>query len=382
MANTFQNTTLVARDAAIEFHGSLVAAGMIPDRIEQKFAQRVGETVTVKKRPIMTANRHDGSGPFTTSDISEQSVDVSIAHRAYVKHKLTAQEMTFNVDDFTLQVVRPAMIALAQDVDLYLIHNILVPGFARNVAGTEGNSPSTLAHLAAAWKTMFESELAPAGSSGILNSTAAANFLQLQQFINRDYGEEKPRALRYAMFSQIYEMNLYASNQAATQDRGYVTGTVLTDGTPTLASSTLHVDGFTAATGTTKKGCRFTVAGDTTVYTLTADATISGNECDFSITPTVSADLVTAGDGAALTFKAACQENVIFHPDAVARALIAPVPQTGNPSSVGEFEGISLRVTRESTINNDDTGDGEYILFDVFVGGNVIVPEGGCLLQG
>ena len=382
MSNVFENTSLVARDAAIELHGALTATALIPDKVEDSFAQKVGDTVSVKKRPIMTANRHTGSGAFQTSDISEDAVDVEIQHRSYIKHKLTAQERTFEIDDFTLQVVRPAMLAIAQDVDLWFIHNVLIEGFARNVAGTEGTNPSTLAHLAAGWKTMFDSKLDPKGAKGIVNSTAAANFIQLDQFISKDYGDEKTQGLRYAILSVIYGLDLYPSTSAATQSRGYITGTVVTDGTPVLGASTLHVDGFSAATGTMTRGTRFTVAGDTEVYTLTADATIAGSEVTLAITPVVTSDLVATDTDSSLTFKSAMTENVLFHPDAVARALVPPMPQSANPSSISDFEGVGIRVTLESTINNDDTGDGDYILFDVFVGGEVIVPEGGCILQG
>ena len=385
MANVFQNTSLVVRDAAIEFHGALVAAALIPDKIETAFTnKKVGQTVNVKKRPIMTANRHTGSGAFTTSDIVEESVAVTIAHRSYVKHKLTAAERTYNIDDFTTQVTRPAMIALAQDVDLFLVHNCLIPGFARNVAGSEGSDPAALSDLAEAWKKLFDSKLDPKGSVGVLDSQAAANLLQLDSFISKDYGDEKPAGLRQAILAQIYNMNLYPSTTAATQELGDTAGTVLTNGAPVLGASTLAIDGFTDQTGSLWKGVRFTVAGDSTTYTVTSET--SDNACTagavtVSITPVVTSDLVSAGDGAAVTFKTACKENVAFHPDAVARAIIAPEPFMAMPSDVAEFEGLSIRASFESTMNNDDTGDGDYVLFDCYVGANVLVPEGGVIIQ-
>jgi len=386
MANVFNNTELVVRDAAIELHGALVAAALVPDQIETAFTTRkVGQTVNVTKRPIMTANRHTGTGAFTTSDVTEVSVPVKLVFRSYVKHKLTAAEKTFEIDDFNIQVVRPAMVAIAQDLDLYLIHNVLIPGFARNVAGTEGVQPSTLAHLAAAWKLMFDSKLDPKSSAGILDSTTAASFLQLDQFINKDYGDEKPNGLRNAILATIYQTALYPSTTAATQGLGDTGGTVLTHGTPVLAATTLVLDGFTVQAGEVWKGARFTVAGDTQIYTViseTADNTAASGAATLSIYPAVSADLVIADDGALVTWKTAMPENVIFHPDAVARAIIAPEPFAAMPSSVGEFEGLSIRTSLESTMNNDDTGDGDYILFDTYLGANVIVEEGGVILQG
>jgi hypothetical protein len=74
--------------------------------------------------------------------------------------------------------------------------------------------------------------------------------------------------------------------------------------------------------------------------------------------------------------------DVIFNPAATAKVIIAPEPQVGNPSSVQSYEGISVRVTTESSINDATSGDAEWILFDVFVGGRVLVPNAGVVMQG
>jgi hypothetical protein len=295
-----------------------------------------------------------------------------------VKHRLTAQERLFSIDDFALQVTRPAMLAIAQDIDLWLTHNVLAPGFARNLVGTDGNEASTLAHLAAAWKKLFDNKATNGQVTGLLTSATAANFLQLTQFISKDYGDSRPSALANAMFSPIYNMDLYPVNAAGSLDRGDVAGTVLVKGASQTGAS-LIVDGFTAATGTVKAGTRFTVNGDTTVYTVTADAAIAGNEATLSLDQSLAA---SPADNAAVTFKAAAKENIVFNPDATARVLIAPEPQWGNPSSVGVFEGISIRTTFESTINDATSGDAEWVLYDVFVGGKVLVAAGGVVMQG
>lgn len=379
MPNVFQNSSIVARDAAIELHGNLKAAGVMPGKHEQQFAQKVGQTINVKCRPVMSAGRHTGSGAFNTSDITESLVPVSIAHRAYIKHRLTAQEKTFNMDDFALQVTRPAMLALAQDIDLFLVHGVLAPGFARNMAGTDGVSPSTLAHLAAAWKILFDNKATNGMCTGLINSTAAAAFLQLTQLISKDYGDARTQALAQALFSPVYGMDIYPVQSAAVLDRGDIAGVVTISGQTVVGASTISLKAFTAAAGTVKAGTRFTVAGNTTVYTVVADAVIAGNAAVVSVVPVVAAQ---SGNDAAIAVKAAAQENVIFNPDATAKVLIAPEPQVSNPSSVGVFEGISIRTTFESTINDATSGDAEFVLFDVFVGGSVLVPQGGVLLQG
>lgn len=379
MPNVFQHTSVVARDAAIELHGALRAAGAMPGKHEAQFAQKVGQTINVKVRPVMSANRHTGSGAFSNSDITEGVVPVTIQHRSYVKHKLTAQERTFSIDDFALQVTRPAMLAIAQDVDLFLTHGVLAPGFARYLVGTDGNEASTLAHLAAAWKMLFDNKATNGKVTGLLTSATAASFLQLTQFTSKDYGDSRPAALANALFSPVYGMDLYPVSAAGSLDRGDVAGTVKVKTTVAAGQTAIVLKGLTAATGTIKAGARFTIAGDNTVYTVTGDAAIAGNEATVSVYPALA---VLQDEDDAITFKAAAKENIIFNPDATARVLIAPEPQLGNPSSVGSFEGISIRTTFESSINDAATGDAEYVLYDVFVGGKVLVPQGGVLMQG
>ena len=379
MANIFKNTSLVARDASIELHGSLRAAGLIPGKHEEKFANKVGDKIKVKTRPIMTAGRHT-SGPFNVSDISEGEVELAVQHRSYVKHKLTGKEKTFNVDEFTLQVVRPAMLAIAQDVDMFLTKNVLVRGFARYAVGTAGNEASTLAHLAAAWQKLFDNKgISEAQmAAGLLTSATAANFLQLDAFVKNPQTPGQNQTLQKGMFSPVYNMQLWPVQSAGTQDRGDIAGTILINGAA-QSGKTITVDGFTSATGTVNAGTRLTIAGDTTVYTVVEDAAIEGNAASLVLDQALVA---TPSDDGVVTIKSALKENVIFNPDAVARLLIAPAPLQALPSEVASFEGISIRTTFESTTGDASSGDADYVLFDVFVGGRVLVPAGGVVMQG
>ena len=84
-----------------------------------------------------------------------------------------------------------------------------------------------------------------------------------------------------------------------------------------------------------------------------------------------------ATDGAAITFEAAGYSNIIYHPYAVAGAIVAPQPLAMG-SAVESFNGVSIRVSMDSSI----TSLADSIVYDVFVGCRVIQPEGGCLVAG
>lgn len=67
-------------------------------------------------------------------------------------------------------------------------------------------------------------------------------------------------------------------------------GAPLTQGAGTIGDKQITIDGFTAGAGTLGEGDQFTITGDTTIYTLVADATIAGNQATINLKP----PLVTA----------------------------------------------------------------------------------------
>lgn len=393
MANILKYTSLVARDSAILLRKSLKAASVMPGEIVGRaFATKVGQEIEVKTRSMMTATRHYGSGPFTVSDISQPTTGVKIGYRAVVKHKLTAAEKTFELDDFTATVVQPAMIALAEDIDLFLTHGVLAPQFARHVTGTDGNDASTLEHIANAWQKMFE--LKNSGQFvGLLTPTTAAKFLQLQTLTSRDYADNLA-TIRQALFNPVYNMDFFPVQNCSSIARGDTGGgaAIQVSGTQAAGATALTITGITSVTGFLRVGTRFTIAGDTTVYTVipaTTAITMSAlNDIyDYAVAAPMTVNIypalaAQATSTAVITIKAAAKENVIFAPDATAKVIIAPEPQIGNPSAVESFEGLSVRVTYESTINDVETGDAEYVQFDTYVGGKVLVPDCGLLMQG
>lgn len=67
-------------------------------------------------------------------------------------------------------------------------------------------------------------------------------------------------------------------------------GAPLLQGAGTAGDKQLTIDGFTAASETLKTGDQFVLTGDTTIYTLVSDASISANQATISIEPPLSAN--------------------------------------------------------------------------------------------
>jgi len=375
MANTFITPTMVARDAAITLHDRLITGDLVTRDKERMFtASKVGDTVPVTVPPILVANEFTGT--TTPQDITETSVNLELEHHYEATGTITSKQSSLELSDFTRLVTVPSMDAIMDAIDDYFITQI-ARGFTSHCAGTRGTQPSSKAHILAANKILKDNKVKSMDRIGLISTTAEASFMALNEFVSADYGQDGTRGLREAYLTRRYGVDWFVDANSGTQERGDVAGTVLTNGIPVLGASTLAIDGFTAATGDLYEGAAFTVAGDTTEYALTADASITGNAATVSITPVVSADLVAAGDGAAVTFLSAVTENMIYNKGAVAGAIVAPTPLRIG-SAVESYRGISVRATfSSSTVTLSD-----QVVFDVFCGCQVIQPVGGVILQG
>lgn len=388
MANTFLTSSFVlnaAQDAALILSANLVASNLVSRQFEDRLGGGVptvgpsGGSVVVKVISADTANtqnHRNNPTSLSVSDVTETSVTVDALHYIYVKKKLNTKEKTFELDDFTRKYTMPAMVGIANAVDQFMIRKI-AGGFARNLSGTAGTAPSTTAHILAARKVMQDNLVPLAPRVALIGTAAEMNFLGLDQFVNRNYGEDGATSLRQAALSTRYGINWFVDQNVGTFDYGYTTGTLLANGAGSPGGTSISIDGFTASGGTLNEGTRFTVAGDATVYTTTADVDVDSNAVSVGITPAI----VTGwADNAAVTLATAYTEDVIFHPGMVAGAIIAPAPMMVN-SQVAQYDGLSVRVTFDST-TSDSVGAADFVLFDVYVGCKVIRPEGGVVLQG
>lgn len=370
MPNEFLTPSAIVRDASILAADRLIAGNLVSRSTEATFAEKVGDSVKVTVPPILTASEFEGS--TTAQDAQQSEVDVTIEKHLYVRVDLTTKQKTMQLDDFTKNVTVPAVTALGDKIDQYFIRKI-AGGFSRNLTGTAGTAPSTAAHIIAGRKILVDNRVRNDGRIALIGSTAEANFLNLAEFKSRDYGDDAPVGLRNAILADRYGLRFVVDPNSGTFNFGDTAGTVLVNGGSQTGASVV-VDGFTAATGTVYAGTRFSIAGNSTTYTVIADATIAGNAATLVLDQSLAA---SPSDNAAVTFKTAHTSDVIYHPAAVAGAIIAPSPLMVN-SAIQTFNGLSLRVSMSSsTASLSDS-----IVYDVYVGSKVIQATGGTIFQG
>jgi len=342
MANTFITPSDVVRDANLILKDDLIAANLVNRSVEQRFAKKVGDTVTVKVPPTIAASEF--SSTTSAADVTETSTDVVLDKHFYVRADLTSDELLLELDDFNTVVTMPAMRGLVRAIDNECIAKI-AGGFSRNISGTAGTSPSTHAHMLAAEKTIFDNRGNTDLLVALISSTVHASFAQLNIFTSSDFGQDKPNGLRSNSLGKVSNINFFRSPNVGTIDFGDVAGTPALSAAGTAGDATVAIDGLTAATGTIKEGARFTIAGTATVYTVTADATIASNAATLAITPVLSAN---EDEDDVLTFETEQTEDVVYNPGAVAGAII-PGPAMSNNAATSFIDGIGLRIISDTS---------------------------------
>lgn len=377
MGNTFITPTMVARDAAIASAERLVVGNLVSRDKEKMFtASKVGDEIQVTVPPAVT-DADEFTGSTSASDQTEIEVGVKLEKHFYKRIDLTSKQKSLELSDFTRLVTVPAVTGIMDSVDKYILRNMQV--FRRNLTGTVGNRPSTMAHIAAATKKLNDLRVTKMGRIALIDTTVEESFSQLSQFQSQDYGPDAPAGLREAILGRRYGFNFQTDVNAGAFVRSAaandIAGTVLVDGTVAAGGTTLHIDGITSTTGTIYAGTVFTVAGDATRYVVRKDAAIAANEVDLLIYPALAAQ---ATNEAAITFEAAGYSNLVYHPAAVAAAIVAPTPLAGGNSVVQSFNGVSLRVSMDSSIVTLS----DSIVYDVYVGARVVQPDGGALFCG
>lgn len=381
MSNVFVTPTAVAEDAAVALSNRLVVGNLISRSTEDVFADKVGDTVTVSIPPVFD-DADEFTGTTETTAIVQGAVALPLEKHLYRSVKLTTKQRSLQLNDFSNTVTVPVMTGISASIDRYMLRK-MSGGFRRNVAGTVANRPSTLAHVGAGQKALDDAWMPQLGRIGLTDSTVKQSLAQLAQFSSRDYVDNN--ALNAAMgmngispdnpMQHVWSVSNNATwvldPHMGAFDRGDIAGSVTA--TKTAGQSTIALAAFTEATGVIREGTSFTAADDTTRYTVTEDATIAGNAATVKVYPAVT----DTGSTKAVTFEGAGFQNMLYLPNTVAGAIVAPSVM-GDGQAVATYNGVTVRVSMGFSTETL----AHSIVFDVLVGCKVIQPNGGVIVAG
>ena len=414
MANNLLTISKITNEALMVLENELTFTSEVDRNYDDQFAvvgAKIGNTVNVRK-----PGRFIGTtGPaLNVEDFNETSVPVTLSTQFHVDTQFTTQDLSLSLDMFSDRVLKPAIAAIANKIDRDGMSMATLQ--TANIVGTAGTPPTGLITYLTAG-AYLDSEGAPRDGrrSCIVEPFTSATIVDSlkglfvpQEAIGDQYRKglmgRDSAGMNWKMdqnvVSQTFGSNsttTVTASVATTTATGFLTSgwaststislTAANTGTMNLnAGDTITIDGVFAvnpqnrqAYGTNKLRnfvvkSTVAIASGSTVSVVVSPAVITAGQFQNVSIPTTSA---TAAVTQFNKIGTVSPQNIIMHRNAFTLA-VADLELPEGVHFAGRASdkeiGLSMRVVRQYTINNDSIPT----RLDVLYGWAPLYPELAC----
>jgi len=409
MANTLITPSIIAKEALMQLENNLVMGNLVHRAYRNEFV-KVGSSISIRK-PVKFTVGTSADISSSINDVKESTVTFTVDRQRNVSWLFSSSDLTLTIEEYSERYIKPACIALANQVDAALC-GLYKDVF--NAAGTAGTTPNSYASLGAAAQKLDEFAVPRDNRRLVLNP--AANWSMADALKGLHMPNDVRGFVRKGLLGEIADMEIYMDQNIYTHTKGVATGTPLVcqasecggSGSATYvtanvtdSTSTLYTDGWTAGTtGILKAGDIITIAGVYAVnpvnkqstgslqqFVVTADADSGASTGPAALT--VSPAIVTSGayqtvtaapaNNAAITVVGSHAANLAFHKNAFGLVTVPLELPDGAAFKAREtYKGLSIRVIKDYNITTDQ----ETIRLDILFGVKCIYPELACRLLG
>lgn len=213
MANTFLTPDIIAREALMQLRNNAVMAQLVHRDYSSEFAGAVGDTISIKK-PASFVAKEFGS-EIELQDATEGSIDVKLDKFLDVSFAVTSKEMTLDIDDFSQQLLIPAMQAFADKIDKYLLG--LASGVTNNVSYTIG-SGTVRDTIVDARKFLTDNAVPLTNRSFVFGGNMEADLLKTDLFTSAEKVGDEGTALREASLGRKFGLDMYTDQNVTNVD--------------------------------------------------------------------------------------------------------------------------------------------------------------------
>jgi hypothetical protein len=408
MSNNLLTISKITNEALMVLENEVTFTGQVDRNYDDQFAvvgAKIGSTVNVR-RP----GRFIGvTGPaLQVEDFNETSVPVTLSTQFHVDTQFTTQDLALSLDMFSDRVLKPGIAAIANKMDRDGL--ITAKNNTANIVGTAGTAPTGLiTYLTAA--AYLDSEGAPRDGrrSVIVEPFTSASIVDNLKGLFNPQTTISEQYTKGLMGRDSGGMNWYMDQNVVSQTFGSYATSVLSCNVSTATgflssgwaySSNITIGAATAA-ATLNQGDTFTIAGVFAVnpqnrqsygklrnFVVQSTTSIaSGGTATVTVVPAV----ITAGQFQNVTVTSSgsqtvtpfnntgvtSPQNILMHKNAFTMAcadleLPEGVHFAGRASD--KELGLSIRVVRQYTINNDSIPT----RLDVLYGWAPLYPELAC----
>ena len=408
MSNNLLTISKITNEALMVLENELTFTGQVDRNYDDQFAvvgAKIGQTVNVR-RP----GRFIGAtGPqLVVEDFNETSVPVTLSTQFQVSTQFTTQDLALSLDMFSDRILKPAIATVANKMDRDGL--LVAKNNTANIVGTAGTAPTGLiTYLTAA--AYLDSEGAPRDGrrSVTIEPFTSSTIVDSLKGLFVPTTQISSQYTKGLMGRDSGGMNWYMDQNVVSQTFGsYSTATLscnVTTATGFLStgwaySSNITI-GATSAAATLNQGDTFTIAG---VYAVnpqnrqsygklrnfvvqSTTAIGSGGTATVTVVPAVitggqfqNVSVTSTGSQTVTPFNntgIVSPQNILMHRNAFTLAcadleLPEGVHFAGRASD--KELGLSIRVVRQYTINNDSIPT----RLDVLYGWAPLYPELAC----
>jgi hypothetical protein len=411
MSNNLLTISMITNEALMVLENELTFSSEVDRNYDDQFAvsgAKIGNTLNVRRPGRFIGT----SGPaLNVEDFNETSVPVTLSTQFHVDTQFTTQDLALSLDQFSDRVLKPAVAAVANKIDFDGL--TMAKNSTANIVGTAGTPPSSLLTYLTAG-AYLDSEGAPRDGrrSCIVEPFTGATIVDSlkglfvpsdvigKQFQKGMMGRDSA-GMNWKMDQNIVNQTFGSYSDTLSTNTTTFTGS-LTSGWAQTSSITLVSSGGTAGL---KQGDVIQIAGVYAVNPQNRSAYGSGKLRNFVVTADVT---VASGGGTSVTVSPAIItggqfQNVTIIGSTSTTAVVTPFNKSGTVSpqnivmhknaftlATADLElpdgvvfagrasdrelGLSLRVVRQYTINNDSIPT----RVDVLYGWAPLYPELAC----
>ena len=420
MANTLLTISKITNEALMVLENELTFTSEVDRNYDDQFAvvgAKIGATVNVR-RP----GRFIGTtGPaLNVEDLNETSVPVTLGTQFHVDTQFTTQDLALSLDMFSDRILKPAVAAIANKIDFDGTTTAALN--TANIVGTAGTPPTGLYTYLSA-QAYLDSEGAPRDGrrSCIVEPFTSATIVDSLKGLFVPTAEISSQYTKGLMGRDSGGMNWKLDQNIVSQTFGNFSASTVTASVATTtatgflnsgwaSSSTITLTAANTGTINLNAGDTFTIAG---VYATnpqnrqpygtnklrsfvvkSAVSVASGSSVSVTVSPAViyggqfqNVSIPAPSGTAAVAFFASqynasgngvvSPQNIVMHRNAFTMAMAdLELPEgvhfAGRASD--KEIGLSMRVVRQYTINNDSIPT----RVDVLYGWAPLYPELAC----
>lgn len=208
MANTILTPDIIAREALMVLRNNAVMANLVHRDYSSEFVAGVGDTITIRKPATFTAKEFGGE--IEVQDATENSVTVKMDKHLDVSFAVTSKQMTLDIEDFSKQLIVPAMQAFLNKIDGYILG--LAKGVTNSVTATEDARNDIVD--ARAFLTKGAAPLTDRNL--VVGSDMEADLLKTDLFVSAEKVGDNGTALREASIGRKLGLDCYVDQNADT----------------------------------------------------------------------------------------------------------------------------------------------------------------------